>query len=85
MYQPPPGQISTTVLPGFTPKKLSVSTGWRYGSRATLAAVRLGEATASAMAERACVVLRWRRWPRRRQCEHRENGQGLAHANSLPR
>ena len=40
MYQPAPGLISTTVWLGPTPKKASVSRGWRKASRATLAGSR---------------------------------------------
>ncbi len=36
MYQPPNGHSSTTVMFGWMPKKASVSTGWRYLSRAFL-------------------------------------------------
>ena len=44
MYQPPPGDSSTTVSVGFTPKKASVSTGCRHPSRATFAtAVAAGD------------------------------------------
>jgi hypothetical protein len=45
--QPPPGQISTTVMFGRTPKKDNVSNGLRYRSRSTLAAVRVAECTAA--------------------------------------
>ncbi len=47
MYQPPPGDSSTTVIVGAMPKKFSVSYGWRYTSRSTLAGVRDGAATAA--------------------------------------
>src|SRR4051812_20540858 len=42
VYQPPPGQISMTFEVSFTPKNDSVSTGWRYWSRARSFSVRWG-------------------------------------------
>jgi len=53
VYQPPPGHSSTIVSPGLTPKKASVSAGLRYLSRAVLAGVRVGAATAAAIAPSA--------------------------------
>src|SRR5579875_3452386 len=47
VYQPAPGQSSTTVAPAFTPKKARVSAGWRKGSRLRSAALRHGPATAA--------------------------------------
>jgi hypothetical protein len=48
-YHPPDGMKSTTLIPGSTPKKVSVSTGWRYWSR-TPSCPRTGLATASVSA-----------------------------------
>src|SRR5256714_14895885 len=48
MYQPRPGQISTTVWFGRTPKNRSVSSGWRYWSRTVNFGVREGLAIAAA-------------------------------------
>ncbi|MNX93367.1 hypothetical protein D3C86_1255490 [compost metagenome] len=46
MYQPLPGQKSTTVILGCKPKKRRVSIGWRQTSRALSVAERHGPATA---------------------------------------
>ena len=49
VYQPAPGQNSTTVMPGLRPHQVRVSTGWRQGSRARSAGRRQSPATASAI------------------------------------
>src|SRR5690349_5042604 len=49
VYQPEPGQNSTTVWPGFSPQKARLSAGWRHVSRARSAGTRQGPATAAAM------------------------------------
>src|SRR5215217_408923 len=48
VYQPAPGQNSTTVMPGCNPKKVRVSTGWRKASRALSCGRRQSPATAAA-------------------------------------
>src|SRR5258708_40200446 len=47
VYQPAPGQNSTTVWPGFRPQNWSDSTGWRQRSRARSAGGRQDPATAA--------------------------------------
>src|SRR6185437_5157262 len=45
VYQPPKGHNSTTVMFGRMPKNVSVSSGWRYSSRALFAAERCPPST----------------------------------------
>src|SRR6185437_8653924 len=47
VYQPAPGQNSTTVAPALRPQNLSDSTGWRQGSRARSVGARQAPATAA--------------------------------------
>ena len=47
VYHPCPGEISTTVMLGLIPKKVSVSSGWRYLSRALFSAERCGPSIAA--------------------------------------
>src|SRR5262245_18823454 len=49
VYQPPPGQSSTTRELGATPKNSSVSRGWRWTSRARCASVRCEPARAASI------------------------------------
>src|SRR5678816_4414449 len=49
VYQPDPGQNSTTVWPGFSPQNARLWAGWRHGSRARSAGARQAPATAAAM------------------------------------
>src|SRR5581483_2261783 len=49
VYQPAPGQNSTTVAPGLTPQNLRLSTGWRQASRPFSAGDRQYPATAASI------------------------------------
>ena len=50
VYQTGPGNVSTTVMPGATPKNSSVSFGWRKAYR-DLASSGWAASTASSLAE----------------------------------
>src|ERR1700753_3981220 len=56
VYQPAPGQNSTTVAPGLRPQNFSDSAGWRQGSRALSAAERQLPATAASSVFGGCAA-----------------------------
>ena len=91
-YQPPPGDISTTVILSRMPKNASVSSGCRKRSRARLAGSRCDPSTAAFRPEAASVCCAKapgasavNRASKRRKAQHISSIGQCAHMRSISR